>query len=55
MRIRRDGGFALTATLAAFIGFLVNMSVYEFFYWSNPFTFFCLLAGFIQGSTTKLR
>ena len=55
VHIRRDGGFALTATLAAFIGLLVNMSVYEFFYWSNPFTFFCLLAGFIQGSITKLR
>ncbi len=38
----------LTLILSAFLGLLVNAGAYEIFYWSNPYIFFCILAGLIK-------
>lgn len=39
----------LSLMLLAPVGILVNMTGYELFYWANPYMFFCLICGFIQG------
>jgi len=37
----------LLIVLAAFIGLLVSMGGYEFFYWTNQYIYFCVLVGLI--------
>jgi len=36
--------------LSVLVGFLVNMAVYELFYWIAPFFLFALLCGFLHGA-----
>lgn len=38
----------LILIFSAFLGLLVNAGAYEIFYWSNPYIFFCILAGLIK-------
>jgi hypothetical protein len=43
-----DIAWILLISLMAFIGLLVNMAGYEFFYWPNQYIFFCIIAGCIS-------
>ncbi|MFH1441173.1 MAG: O-antigen ligase family protein [Candidatus Omnitrophota bacterium] len=43
----------LLLSMSALAGFLISMAGYETFYWRNPYMFFCLLCGFIQGNTKE--
>lgn len=45
----------LLASLAALVGFLVNMGAYDLFYWRNPLMLFCLICGFIASSRVTQR
>lgn len=40
----------LLISLMAFIGLLVNMAGYEFFYWPNQYLLFCIVVGCINAS-----
>jgi O-antigen ligase len=40
----------LLVSLMAFIGLLVDMGGYEFFYWPNQYIFFCIIIGCMQSS-----
>jgi len=44
---------SLIILISALIGILVNMGAYDLFYWNNPYAFFCLVCGFIQGLLEK--
>lgn len=44
--IKKNNLFLIISGLA---GFLVSMYGYELFYWANPYMFFCLVCGFVQG------
>lgn len=41
--------WGLLVTLMAFIGLLIDMAGYEFFYWPNQYMFFCIIAGLLGG------
>lgn len=43
----------LALILSAFLGLLVNAGAYEIFYWSNPYIFFCIMAGLIKSFVKK--
>jgi len=40
----------LLVPMLGLIALLVNMGAYELFYWANPYIFFCIICGFIQGA-----
>lgn len=50
-----DKWWLLSGGLAAFLGLLINMAGYEFFYWPNQYILFCIIIGFINACLNNLK